>query len=230
MPVITAFIVVVILAASISPVALMLVVLLTAWFTFGKRRGANSVSTSSIEGRQGCLALNHPHDRLEFDKLIDLAQRIDKNIPMLTGLVDRNEAGEALARALWQAAGLLGRRRKIYSVIDELSRHEVKRLGEGSRVARDLQAQQSAAEELLKDLRVDLDKLMANLTATAEAGDDFRREREALRAVERASQTLAELATSSHEGTSAAADRLAEETVTVVRAYRELNELYGGRF
>ncbi len=174
--------------------------------------------------------LTTPQEQRSFRALVGLAERVGRTLPALDELVDPNEAGELLAQALWDGAKNLARKQEIRAVRDELRRHEDHVSGESSRSQRDFAHQQQQADALWKEVNGDLTKLGAHLTAAAESGEAFIRDRELDDTLQRTEKVLAELSVDLMSGPSAASEQLADETTAVLDAYRGLNDLYGGKY
>ncbi|WP_328415507.1 hypothetical protein OG470_23510 [Micromonospora sp. NBC_00389] len=168
-------------------------------------------------------------ERSEFDALLRLAERVAKTLPALQGLVDSNEAGRLLAQGLWHGAKNLARKQEIREVRDDLKRHAVARSDEVSRSRLDLLHQQQRAGALWNEVNAELEKLTSQLTAAAAAGETFIRDRDLDDTLDRTEKALAKLSIDDPAVPSAATEHLAEETTAVVQAYRELNDLYGGK-
>lgn len=168
-------------------------------------------------------------ERGEFDRLLRLAERVGKTLPALKHLVDPNEAGGLLAQALWDGAKNLARKEEIRAVRDDLKRHAQERSDEMSRSRLDLLQQQQRASTLWSEVNEELDKLRSHLTAAAEAGEAFIRDRDLDETLSRTEKALAQLSIDDPSNSSGASEQLADETSAVVQAYRELNDLYGGK-
>ncbi|MEU8179158.1 hypothetical protein AB0B86_00115 [Micromonospora sp. NPDC049047] len=173
--------------------------------------------------------LTSPQDQRTFRTLVKLAERIGRTLPQLDELVEPNEAGELLAQALWDGAKVLARRQELRALRDDLRRHETDASDESSRAHRDLVHQRQQADELWEEVNDNLATLVAQLTAAAESGETFARDRDLDVTLQRTETALAELSTDLMAGTSGASERLADETTAVLDAYRELNDLYGGK-
>ncbi|SBT40670.1 hypothetical protein [Micromonospora auratinigra] len=173
--------------------------------------------------------LTGPQERSEFDRLLKLAERVGKTQPALKRLVDPDEAGSLLAEAVWEGAKSLARKEEIRAVRDDLKRHALEGSGQVSRSRLDLLQQQQRANALWKEVDAELDKLRSHLSTAAEAGEAFIRDRELDDTLNRTEKALAKLSTDEILGSSLASEQLADETNAVIQAYRELNELYGGK-
>ncbi|MGW5667745.1 hypothetical protein [Micromonospora sp. NPDC003776] len=174
--------------------------------------------------------LTTPQEQRSFRALVGLAERVGRTLPALDELVDPNEAGELLAQALWDGAKSLARKQEIRAVRDELGRHEDHVSDDSSRSQRDFVHQRQQAKALWKEVNGDLAKLVAHLTAAAESGEAYIRDRELDDTLQRTEKALAELSADLMSGPSAASEQLADETTAVLDAYRGLNDLYGGKY
>ncbi len=173
--------------------------------------------------------LDAPEEREDFLDLVELAERVGQVLPALNGMVDPADSAKALAQALWDGADILNRRKELRSVVEGLKRHDHAGLSEASRAVQYLAAQRTKASDLLEQVDAELARLAANLEAAAIAGENFSREQELLDAALQAEETLVGLASQELIAGSDASEQLAEETSAVLDAYRELNELYGGK-
>ncbi|MEU4779374.1 hypothetical protein [Micromonospora sp. NPDC023633] len=173
--------------------------------------------------------LTTPQEQRSFRALVTLAERVGRTLPELDELVEPNEAGELLAQALWDGAKNLARKQDIRTVRDDLRRHEKDTTDNSSRAYRDFVHQRQQADELWKEVRSELATLVAQLTAAAEAGERFIRDRDLDETLQRTEKALAELLIDPMSGPSGASEQLADETTAVLDAYRELNDLYGGK-
>ncbi|MFG1903167.1 hypothetical protein [Micromonospora carbonacea] len=168
-------------------------------------------------------------DRRSFNDLLILTERIDKTLPALAGLVDSKNAAALVTQSLWEGAGFLVRRQEIRSVRESLGRHEGHSIGAPSRSRLDLRSQQQRADALWDEAKKDLKRLKFHLTATAEAGEAFIRDRELDDTLQRTEEALDRLSVDGSHAGAYAGEQLADETTAVLTAYRELNDLYGGK-
>ncbi|MER7459342.1 hypothetical protein ABTW87_20195, partial [Micromonospora sp. NPDC126480] len=174
--------------------------------------------------------LTNPQERGEFDALLRLAERIHKTLPKLGGLIDPGDAAKLLAESVWDAATILARKQEIRAVRDDLKGYALRGSEDVSRARLDLLNQQQRASVLWTEVNEELDRLRSHLTAAAVAGEAYVRDRNLDDTLERTEKALAKLsAENSIESSTAATQQLADQTTAVVQAYRELNELYGGR-
>jgi hypothetical protein len=143
--------------------------------------------------------------------------------------MEPSEAGELLAQTLWDGAKILARKEEIRDVRDELTLHVQNLADSRSRARLDILHQQQRANVLWEEVNEELDKLRSHLAAAVAAGEAFMVDRELDETLSRTERALARLSTEDPSVSSAAGQRLADETTAVVEVYRELNELYGGR-
>jgi DNA repair exonuclease SbcCD ATPase subunit len=166
--------------------------------------------------------------RARFNKIEELGRRIDKNTAMLQQIIARDDANDTLVHALWEGARLVAWHQNARGAIVELSGQNTARLARDSALLRQQTAEREQTIALRGDIESQLEKLHTRLTALAEAGDEFIREQKDRQVIRRAQETLANsgtAATSSHLGMP---DELAGHTLTLLQAYQELAETYGG--
>ncbi|MFE9185347.1 hypothetical protein ACFYMB_18715 [Micromonospora haikouensis] len=168
-------------------------------------------------------------ERLSFRDLQALAERIGRTLPALDGLVDPSDAAELVAESLWEGAAVLARRQEIREVRDELVRHASDGTVETNRARLDLQSQQQRAGDLWEEVNADLARLTSHLMATAAAGERFVRDQDLDDTLQRTGAALDKLSLDGSHAGAYAGEQLAEETTAVLTAYRELNDLYGGK-
>lgn len=173
--------------------------------------------------------LSRREERSTFRGFVDLAERVGRTLPALDGLVDPSEAGELLAEALWDAAELLGQKQELRRVREELEQFRSAGPGVMTRARFDLASQEQQADRLWTEADEQLNRLTQRLTAAAEAGEAFIRDRDLDATLRRTEEALGNLSSFGDAGVSESGERLAEETVEVVAAYRDLNDLYGGK-
>ncbi|MGC9671233.1 hypothetical protein ACNTMW_32390 [Planosporangium sp. 12N6] len=166
-------------------------------------------------------------DRQALSAAVDLGERIAETWPALRGMVDTVAAERLLAHALWELADLLERRQGFREMRDDLAEHDHEGLPADSPAVRNLLAQRTKVATALADLDAEVGRRLAELTATAVAGENIIREWEIGELVRDADQRLAELAPHDLPGESRAGAALADQTEAVMAAYRELNTRYG---
>ncbi|MEH1017138.1 hypothetical protein V6U90_29095 [Micromonospora sp. CPCC 206060] len=171
--------------------------------------------------------LDDPDELRDFRQLIGLAERVGRTLPALDGLIEPAEAGENLAQAVWDGAKLHVRRQEIRVVLDDLGDYDEAKLPSTSRAVQNLVSQRERATELWHEVDGELARLTANLEAAAEAGENFIRERDAGEAARRAEDALAKVLPAEFADPAVAGEQLADETVAVLSAYRELTDSYG---
>ncbi|HEY0696442.1 MAG TPA: hypothetical protein VGD43_01360 [Micromonospora sp.] len=141
-------------------------------------------------------------ERAAFEQLTVLAERIGRILPALDGLIDRREAGELLAQALWDGAELLTRRQELRAVRYDLTWFDGDESYQPDRAVH--QDQRDRTGRLWADIDAELGRLTACLTDVATTGEQCARDRG-----------------------SASGQRPADGTVAVLAAYRELTDLFG---
>jgi hypothetical protein len=193
------------------------------------RKTSMTVTASPNPNPESYRTLTKPDERQAFDGLLALAERIDKTLPALAGLVDSKDAASLVAQSLWEGAGLLARRQEIRGVRDELQTFAHPGSPKTNRARQDLEGQQRRADALWNEVNKDLEGLVSHLTATAEAGEAFIRDRELDETLQRTEEALTKLSLDGSHAGAYAGEQLAEETTAVLTAYRDLNDLYGGK-
>lgn len=118
-----------------------------------------------------------------------------------------------LADALWEIAGLLSRRQTLTGVLVALSHPEF-----AARPTDELNAQLRSTKQALSELDVDLAHREASLRRADEAGRDFIREEDMRRAIR-----SAEMSREAPVPLPDAGMKLADQTRSVLEAYRELS-------
>jgi hypothetical protein len=194
-----------------------------SWFSRSDRaRRPGRSDRIPRSGRGELHVLSAAPERAAFQQAVGVADRIAETWPALGALVDPADAEPLLAEALWEIAGVLARRQELTAVLAELSRPDFAAVSAADRTARELRAQAQATRAALTQVEADLARREASLRRAEEAGRHFIREqemRQAIRAAEDSLRdTLAGLPTTAPDH---AAD-LAEQTQSVLTAYREL--------
>jgi hypothetical protein len=130
-----------------------------------------------------------------------------------------------LADALWEIAGVLARREEFAGVLAGLSRPDFAALSPEDPAARELRAQVRTTKEALSQVEIELARRETSLRRAEEAGRGFIREQEVRSAVRAADESLRTVAPPFGAGAERALDagaELAEQTRTVLQAYRDL--------
>ncbi len=189
---------------------------------------AKTVKPSLQSLPSGTRVLTRFDERRVFDDLQTLADRIDKTLPALAGLVDSRDAASLVAQSLWQGAGILARKQEIRGVREDLAKHGHPGSPMTSRARLELQSQQARAGALWREVNEDLATLVSQLTVTAEAGEAFVRDKEIDDTLQRTADAINKLSLDISPIEANAGEQLADKTTAVLTAYRELSELYGG--
>lgn len=209
--------------------AVVLAVLVSA--SSSRAKVAGSVSTPNLRKYPDIhRLLTTLEERESFHRLLISAERIGATLPALEGLLDPGEAGDLVAQSLWDGAKILARRQELRVVRHDLQQHATTNLPDVSRARQNLLSQQHQAEALWSDINQDFERLTLRLIATAEAGEAYIRERDLDDALQRTERMLAELSIDDSIPGSLASEQLSDETASVLNAYRELNDLYGGKY
>jgi hypothetical protein len=170
--------------------------------------------------------LTAERERADFARAIGIADRISETWPQLGPLVDARDAGQLLAEALWEIAGVLVRRQELSGVVGELSRPDFTAGMEADDTTRELREHLRAGKAALGELEVDLARREASLRRAEQAGRDFIREQEMRRAIRAAEESLRTVRRPEIRGAAVtpadAGAELAEHTQSVLTAYREL--------
>jgi hypothetical protein len=166
--------------------------------------------------------LSAPAERAAFQQAVDMADRIAETWPALGTLVDPADAEPLLAEALWEISGVLARRQELNAVLADLSRPDFAAVPTADQTARELRAQTRATRAALAKVQADLARREASLRRAAEAGRHFIREQEMRRAIRAAEHSLGEATPDFGTPTPDPAADLAEQTQSVLTAYREL--------
>ncbi|MGK5678635.1 hypothetical protein [Actinoplanes sp. URMC 104] len=173
----------------------------------------------------GAHILTASDERATFDRSVALADAISDTWPHLGRLIDVNQAQSMLADALWEISGVLARRQKLAAVLAQLSRPDFAAQSPADGTALEVQAQRDATERALADLQAELSHREASLRRAEQAGRNFTREEEMRRAIRAARESLQptdpEQSAAALPPSDPGAD-LAEQTRTVLDAYREL--------
>ncbi|MFI7492698.1 hypothetical protein ACIBXA_30405 [Micromonospora echinaurantiaca] len=172
------------------------------------------------------VIFEHSYDRSEFDKIARLAERIDRRTEAFQQLIPQAEAGETLARALWDTARLVSRQQDIRKVIEDLDQQDTSKLPADSAAVRDLAIQRERAAAALDDGKAELARRKAAFEALADSGDEFAREQEIREATRRAGDVLAGFGAAGAGGSQDESDRLAHHTLAVVEAYAALRSIF----
>jgi hypothetical protein len=152
-------------------------------------------------------------ERAAFQRLVTVADRISETWPALGSLVNPDDAGQMLADALWETAGLLTRRQILTGVLGELSRPDF-----AAHADSELTAHVHATKAALAEIDSDLARREASLRRAEQAGRDFMRDQQMRQAICSAEKSRQADMTDAAD----AAAELADRTRSVLAAYREL--------
>jgi hypothetical protein len=161
-------------------------------------------------------------ERAAFQQAVGVADRIAETWPALGALVDPADAEPLLAGALWEISGVLARRQELTAVLAELNRPDFAAAPTTDQTARELRAQVQASRAALTRVGADLARREASLRRAEEAGRHFIREQEMRQAIRAAEDTLRDATPGFPTSTLDPAADLAEQTQSVLTAYREL--------
>jgi hypothetical protein len=191
-------------------------------------RTAGVIVAPEIKRRPGeHVVLFDDEDRKTFSEAVDIGERIARTWPALHGLVDTTAAERLLAHALWELAGVLERRQDFREMGADLAQQDHGGLPADSPGVRDLLVQREKVAKALAGLDAEVNRHLADLTATAIAGENFIREQEIGQLVRDADQKLAKLAPHDLPGEPKSGAELADQTQAVLTAYRDLTTRYG---
>ncbi len=166
-------------------------------------------------------------DRQTFARCVAMADRIRATWPALRDMIDPGVAEPLLRRALWELAGVLGRRQEIRRLRAELGDVRLTGLPADSPAVRALREQRAEVERLWRDADADVERHCARLRTAVAAGEDLIREQQVGRTARDAQLVLARLSTAGAPVAGAAGEDLADRTAAVTAAYRELAARYG---
>jgi hypothetical protein len=164
-------------------------------------------------------------ERAAFDRVLATADRITETWPGLGALVDVFDAETMLADALWEIARVLARRQEVGAVLAELSRPDFMIADPSDETARELRVHRRAARAAMTRVETELVQREANLRRVEQAGRRLARELEMRRAIRAAEESLGTSSRSPEPLGPTSVDpaaELAEQTQSVLAAYREL--------
>ncbi|HET6533026.1 MAG TPA: hypothetical protein VFH03_20750 [Actinoplanes sp.] len=170
-------------------------------------------------------------ERTAYERTLAVARRVRRTWPGLGGLIDPADADRTLTRALDELAGLMARRQQLRRVRTELAQAMDGRSGAVAGVPADspavhaLDAQRARVEQLWQATGAQANRMLRGIEAAALAGESLIRERQMQETARRAELTIARLAAGGSVAEPDAAPELAERTVAVITAYRDLNRL-----
>ena len=166
-----------------------------------------------------------------FDRALESADRISETWPALGALVHPADAEAMLVEALWELAGVLREAEQLHTVLVELSRPEFAQRSADDETAREVERQRQATRRALVALNEDVARRVTGIRRAEEAGLAFIREQQMRQAIHAAEESLRRLR--EHDAAAAAlppgpdaAAELAEQTQSVLEAYRELTTRY----
>jgi len=157
-------------------------------------------------------------ERPAFQRLVAVADRISETWPALGSLVNPSDAEQMLAEALWDAAGVLARRQVLAEALADLNRPDFAALDPEDPTGRELIAQRNATKSALSDIDIELARRETSLRRAEQAGRDFIRDQAMRRAIRSAERSRRPALPDSSD----AAAELADQTRSVLTAYREL--------
>ncbi|MFG2109824.1 hypothetical protein [Micromonospora chersina] len=164
--------------------------------------------------------------RARFNKIEELGRRIDKNAAMLQQIIPRDDANDTLVHALWEGARLVAWHQNVRETLVDMSRQNTTRLPSDSAELRQQTAERERTIALRGDIESQLQELQTRLAALADAGDEFIREQKERQVIRRAQESLANRGTAAIGSRLGMADELADHTLTLLQAYKELTEAY----
>jgi hypothetical protein len=172
----------------------------------------------------GHRVLTHPEDKDTFRTALSGAVRTIRSWPALQATIRLGDPGPALARSLWELAGVLAQRAPVRDVHRKLAPVAGEVLVD-SAVRADVAVRLSQAEQTLRRLGTEVDQRVRALTTLADETDRFIRQQQALAqartVVSDADRVLGALATANQPTDDTGAE-LTERTTAVLTAYREL--------
>ena len=196
----------------------LIVVVVSSGYIWMRKTGVVAAPTKD------CYLLSDPDDRKILSDAIDTCRRSARTWPALDRLIDIPAAEVQLALALLDIARVLDRRRHLRDLQDDLAAAGVS----GSPTQNTaLEGRAKRIADALREADDDLRNRLDSLTATATAGEAFVREQEFGKLTRDIDDALERLTA---PGANAAPDlgaQLADQTETVLRAYRELDAQYG---
>ena len=176
-----------------------------------------------IAGREA-FRLTTISERAAFDRVLATADRITETWPGLGSLVGVFDAEAMLADALWEIARVLARRQEVSAVLSELSRPDFMIADPADETAREVGVHRRAARAAIAATEAELVQREANLRRVEQAGRRLSRELEMRQAIRTAEESLRTSpgADAAAPGSVDPAAELAEQTQSVLAAYREL--------
>jgi hypothetical protein len=171
---------------------------------------------------QETRVLRTPEERAAYDRAVDVARRVRRTWPDLSGMIDPVAADRSLTHALDDLATLLVRRQEIRRLRAGLAgvRHEG--VAADSRAVLALTEQRERTEELWLTTAEQANHILRSIDAAALAGETFLRERQIGATARQAELVLARLTVGAPPAESA--PELADHTSAVLDAYRELSD------
>ena len=166
-----------------------------------------------------------------FDRALESADRISETWPALGALVHAADAEAMLVEAMWELAGVLREAEQLHGVLVELSRPEFAQRSADDETAREVEHQRRATRRALVALNEEVARRVTGIRRAEEAGLAFIREQQMRQAIHAAEESLRRVR--EHDAAAAAlpaapdaAAELAEQTRSVLGAYRELTNRY----
>jgi hypothetical protein len=177
-------------------------------------------TTFRIPADAGARVLRTPEERAAYGRAVAVARRIRRTWPALPGMIDPAAADHTLTHALDDLATLLVRRQEIRRLRAGLDGVRVGDVSAESPAALALAEQRARTEELWLTSAEQANRILRSIDETALAGEVFVREQRIGATARQAEATLARLTTGA--APAEAAPELAENTMVVLDAYREL--------
>lgn len=187
-----------------------------------RRRLADRLADRRLN-RPGNLILTGTRERTAWDRAVATADRISETWPALASLIDVAEAEVLLTEALWEIAGVLAHRQELDRVLADLSHPDF--ADAADETASEVHYQLSVARSAQAEINAAFVRREASLRRAEKAGRDFIREQEMRRAIQSAEHSLRAtplLGLPSAPLVPDAGADLAEQTRSVLDAYREL--------
>ena len=198
-----------------------------------RRRAAGAVAARPEGAGSGSVHVlfDHP-EQATFARAVETADRIAATWPHLGALIDSADADAMLADALWELAGVLARRQELRRLLADLDRPDFDTVPDADDTVRELRGHRDAARAALRTIDEEIARRETSLANAEQAGRGFIREQEMREAIRAAQESLHGTLAAPSDVTSVAqrADagaELAEQTRTVLSAYRELSTDFG---
>ena len=191
-------------------------------FVAEQQRRAARTGYLAVPAGDDCHLLYAREERVAYERAVAVARRVRRTWPALEHMVDPADADRSLARALDDLAAVMGRRQQIRRLRAELAAIDDHDLPADSPAVLALAEQRARVDALWRETGASANRIIAAITAAALTGENLIRERHIGDTARDAALAITRLTAADRARSVEAGPELAERTVAVVAAYREL--------